>query len=59
MIEKKVSNKVVALEPRKRVGKPVDMAETAIYLSSIVGGFVAGFSRQVDGDLIQMQGQTR
>lgn len=46
---KTAGDKVVAMEPRKRIGEPADMAGTGIYLSSKVGSYVTGFTRPVVG----------
>jgi NAD(P)-dependent dehydrogenase (short-subunit alcohol dehydrogenase family) len=40
---------IVQMNPRKRIGRPEDMAGVAIYLSSMAGAYVTGITIPVDG----------
>ncbi len=44
-------DKVIEMVPRKRIGEPVDIAGTAIYLSSKASSYVTGIVLPVDGGL--------
>jgi NAD(P)-dependent dehydrogenase (short-subunit alcohol dehydrogenase family) len=42
---------IVQMNPRKRIGRPEDMAGVAIYLSSMAGAYVTGITIPVDGGI--------
>jgi NAD(P)-dependent dehydrogenase (short-subunit alcohol dehydrogenase family) len=43
---------IVQMNPRKRIGKPEDMAGVAIYLASMASAYVTGITIPVDGGLV-------
>jgi NAD(P)-dependent dehydrogenase (short-subunit alcohol dehydrogenase family) len=43
---------IIQMNPRKRIGKPEDMAGVAIYLSSMAGAYVTGITIPVDGGIV-------
>jgi len=45
---------IVARIPRKRIGKPEDMAGAAIFLSSMASSYITDIVLPVDGGLIGM-----
>jgi NAD(P)-dependent dehydrogenase (short-subunit alcohol dehydrogenase family) len=44
-------DQIAAMAPRKRIGRPDDMAGTAIFLSSRAGAYLTGAVIPVDGGL--------
>ncbi len=43
---------IIQISPRKRIGKPEDMAGAAIYLASMASAYVTGVTIPVDGGIV-------
>jgi NAD(P)-dependent dehydrogenase (short-subunit alcohol dehydrogenase family) len=43
---------IIQTNPRKRIGRPEDMAGVAIFLSSMAGAYVTGITIPVDGGIV-------
>jgi NAD(P)-dependent dehydrogenase (short-subunit alcohol dehydrogenase family) len=43
---------IIQTNPRKRIGRPEDMAGVAIFLSSMAGSYVTGITIPVDGGIV-------